>query len=166
MPAGRSTKRKAKKPNVGGRPTAYRKEYNEQARKLCLLGYTDKELSEFFGIRESTLNNWKKSKAGFLESIKAGKDVADANVADSLYQRAMGYEHAEDKIFQHEGKPLIVATVKHYPPDTQAASLFLRNRQPDKWRDKQDIEHTGKNGGPVQIQEVKRTIVDPKHTDS
>ncbi len=40
-------------------------------------------------------------------------------------------------------------TVKHYPPDTQAASLWLRNRQPDKWRDKLTHEHAGPDGGPV-----------------
>ncbi len=54
-----------------------------------------------------------------------------------------GYEHSEDKIFQYEGKPVIVPTTKRYPPDTQAASLWLRNRQPAKWRDKQEIEQSG-----------------------
>jgi hypothetical protein len=33
--------------------------------------------------------------------------------------------------------------VKCYPPDTAAASLWLRNRQPAKWRDKTDVEHSG-----------------------
>lgn len=144
-----AVKKKSAKKNVGGRPTSYRKEYNDQVRKLCLLGYTDRQLSDFLGIRESTLNNWKKSKEGFLESLRAGKDSADANVVDSLYQRAMGYEHDEDKILQVKGKALIVPTTKHYPPDTAAAKLWLTNRQPDSWREKQDFEITGKGGTPL-----------------
>ena len=34
-------------------------------------------------------------------------------------------------------------TPEHYPPDTPAASLWLRNRQPAKWRDRQEVNHTG-----------------------
>ena len=34
---------------------------------------------------------------------------------------------------------VITPTVKHYPPDTQAASLWLRNRQPQLWRDKTEV---------------------------
>ncbi|MOA55620.1 hypothetical protein D3C78_1794470 [compost metagenome] len=40
--------------------------------------------------------------------------------------------------------------VEHYPPDTPAASLWLRNRQPAKWRDKIQTEHSGPDGGPIQ----------------
>jgi hypothetical protein len=31
-----------------GRPSLYRDEFAEQARKLCLLGATDRDLAEFF----------------------------------------------------------------------------------------------------------------------
>jgi hypothetical protein len=65
--------------------------------------------------------------------------VADSQVAEKLFQRGMGYTHDEEKIFLYEGQPVRVQTKKHYPPDTQAASLWLRNRQPDKWRDRTDI---------------------------
>lgn len=132
-----------------GRPPKYKDEYAEQARKLCLLGATDAELADFFGVTENTIPNWKKAHPEFLGAINEGKAVADANVAERLYERALGYEHAEEKIFQHNGVPVRVDTIKHYPPDTQAASLWLRNRQPDKWRDKTDHEHTGADGAPL-----------------
>lgn len=137
-----------------GRPSAYREEYAEQARKLCLLGATDKEMAEFFGVSEQTLNTWKKQHTDFLESIKQGKAQADADVADRLYQRAMGYEHAEDKIFNANGQPLVVPTVKHYPPEPAAAIFWLKNRQKHKWRDKIDHEHTGKDGGPIESHNI------------
>jgi len=126
-----------------GRPTKYKNEYAQQAYKLCLLGATDKELADFFEVDEATINRWKQSEPEFCESIKKGKEIADAEVANKLYHRAIGYEHPEDKIFQYEGEPVVVPTVKHYPPDPTAAIFWLKNRQKDKWRDKQELEHTG-----------------------
>jgi len=128
-----------------GRPTKYKPEYCEQAYNYALLGVTDTQLSEFFGISEATLNTWKHEHPEFLESLKEGKAGADCKVAKSLYQRALGYEHPEDKIFpgNSEDGPLIVPTIKHYPPDTTAAIFWLKNRQSGKWRDKTETEHTG-----------------------
>ena len=122
------------------RPTKYKTEYEEQAYRLCLLGATDEEMVGFFGVTERTLNRWKKRK-GFCQSIKRGKLNADANVAESLYKRACGYEHPEDKIFCTDGKITTVETTKHYPPDTAAAFIWLKNRA--GWKDKSDIEHSG-----------------------
>lgn len=135
--------------NKVGAPSLYKTEYNEQARKLCLLGATDAELGDFFNVTETTINNWKIDFPEFFESIKKGKEYADANVANKLYNRALGYEHEEDKIFNDQGVPLIVPTVKHYPPDTTAAIFWLKNRQPAKWRDKQEVETTLKIEQPL-----------------
>lgn len=130
-----------------GRPSAFKPEYVEQARKLCLLGAIDKDLADFFGVSEQTVNSWKEKHPEFLESLNKSKAESDAKVVRSLYERAMGYSHPEDKIFgtlDKDGEPLIVPTTKHYPPDTTACIFWLKNRQPEDWRDKQDIEHSGK----------------------
>lgn len=134
-----------------GRPTKYKKEYDEQAYKLALLGATDKEIGDFFNVEEATINNWKKSHPDFFVSIKKGKNIADAEVANKLYHRALGYEHEEDKIFNDNGKALIVPTTKHYPPETAAAIFWLKNRQPKKWRDKQELEHSGEISTQINI---------------
>lgn len=52
------------------RPTKYQEAYAEQARKLCLLGYTDAELADFFEVSESTINKWKLDYPEFSESLK------------------------------------------------------------------------------------------------
>jgi len=127
-----------------GRPTKHREEYNEQAYKLCLLGATDAEIGDFFGVPEQTVNNWKHTQPSFLESITRGKVQADAEVAEKLRQRALGYSHPDTHISTYNGEVTITPIIKHYPPDTPAASLWLRNRQPKKWRDKVDVEHSGK----------------------
>ena len=144
---------------MAGRPTRYNKEYNEQAYKLCLLGATDKQLADFFGVRESTINTWKLRHSAFLESLKKGKIVADAEVAHKLFHRATGYEHPEDKIFCNaDGEVTRVSTTKHYPPDTGAAFIWLKNRA--GWRDKQEHEHSGE---VTLAQAVARVVKEDKN---
>lgn len=127
---------------VGG-PTKYKPEYNEQAYKLCLLGATDSELADFFNIVESTLNLWKVTHPEFSESVKKGKIIADAEIAESFYNRAKGFEIDTEKLFCSEGIVLRAPTKTYFPPDAGAALNWLKNRQKDKWRDKHEVEHTG-----------------------
>jgi len=133
-----------------GRPSLYKEEYAEQARKYCLLGATDEDLAEFFDVNEDTIYEWKKVHSGFSDSIKKGKDQADANVADRLYQRAMGYEHDEVDIKVVMGQIVQTPIRKIYAPDPTAAIFWLKNRQSRKWRDKQETELTGKDGAPIE----------------
>ncbi len=134
-----------------GRPTRYKAEYAEQAFKLCLLGATDANLADFFEVSEKTINTWMDAHPEFLQSLTAGKDEADANVGERLYQRAMGYEHPDTHISNYQGEITKTSITKHYPPDTTACIFWLKNRQRDRWRDKQDHEHTGKDGGPIRM---------------
>lgn len=133
----------------GGRKSIYNKEYANIVKGLCLLGATDEEIANAFNVSETTINNWKKKYIEFSLALKEGKQIADAKVAQSLFNRALGYEHEEDKIFNDQGVPLIVPTVKHYPPDTTAAIFWLKNRQPAKWREKQEVETTLKIEQPL-----------------
>lgn len=146
-------KRAANKPV--GRPSLYRDEYAEQARKLCLLGATDAELADFFGVAESTIYEWKGAHREFSESITQGKVIADAEVAEALYTRAKGYTRETEKTLSNG---VSVPHAEHYPPDTQAASLWLRNRQPAKWRDKVQAEVSGPGGAPVEMKVVVELV--------
>lgn len=150
-----------------GRPTLYREEYVEEAEKHCLLGATDADLCEHFGIGESTLYEWKNKFPEFAEAIKRGKAPANADVAHKLYQRATGAEWIEEQAFKvktveySDGKRLreteeikVVEVKRAAPPDTAAAIFWLKNRRPDLWRDKQQHEHTGKDGGPIETADV------------
>ncbi len=136
----------------GGRPSSYRAEYVEQVYKLALLGANDDEIASIFSVTAQTLYNWDKLHPEFLASRARGKDLADANVAERLYKRALGYEHDAVKIMQYEGEPVIVPYTEHYPPDTQAASWWLKNRQSAKWKDRHEV--TGADGGPIEFAAV------------
>lgn len=128
---------------AGGRPTKYKVEYVAQAKKLVQLGATDAELADFFEVTISTISLWKVKHAEFSEALKLGKEVADKRVEEALYHRAMGYSHEETDIRVVDGAVVMTPMIKHYPPDTTAAIFWLKNRKPDEWRDKRDVEHSG-----------------------
>ncbi len=74
-------------------------------------GLTDEEISKRIGISRSTLNSWKKKKQDISDTLKKGKEIVDYEVENSLLNRAL---HG----------------------DTTAMIFWLKNRKPDKWREK------------------------------
>lgn len=123
-----------------GRPTLFRDDHVEQAYKLCLLGATDAELADFFEVSEDTIYEWKKVRPEFSEALRRGKAEADAEVAASLYKRAIGYSHPDTHVSNYQGIITLTELTKHYPPETGAAFLWLKNRQPHKWKDKVEVK--------------------------
>lgn len=121
----------------------YKDEYAELAYNYCLLGAIDSELAGFFGVSETTINNWKNEHEDFSLALKKGKQIADAKVAQALFHRATGYSHEDVDIKVIEGNIVQTPLVKYYPPDATSAIFWLKNRQPTKWRDKQVTEHEG-----------------------
>lgn len=142
----------AKQKHPGGRPSKYKKEFAEQAEKLCRLGAIDTDLADFFGVTEQTINNWKKDHIEFFEALVKNKGYSDKKVKQSLYHRAIGYSHPETHISVFQGAVIKTETTKHYPPDTNAALKWLYNRVPEEWRDKNEtvlttIDEEGKETG-------------------
>lgn len=136
----------------GGRPSDYKDAYAKQAQKLCELGATDQEMAEFFGVDVRTIYRWKHEHPKFCQSLKNGKETADERVERSLYQRAIGYEQEEVKIFMpaNAESPVYAPFTAKIAPDTTAAIFWLKNRRSQEWRDKQDHTHAGPDGGPIQ----------------
>ena len=115
-----------------GRPTTYRPEYAEQARKLCRNGATDREIADILGVCVRTFYRWRAEHDAFAEALKAGKELADDRVERALYERACGYEYSDVKIFHPSGakEPVIVPVTVHVPADVGAAKQWLATRRP------------------------------------
>jgi transposase len=154
----------------GGRPTRYRKTYAQKAYNFCRNhGFTDTELAEMFDVSKQTINTWKQKHPKFLDSIRAGKDEFDSNnVEKCLLRRAQGFEYEEITremrgaidVKTGEGKLSITREVtKHVIPSVEAEKLWLINRQPHRWRDKQLHELTGPDGGPIIYQPIDRYLL-------
>jgi hypothetical protein len=126
-------------PTKMGRPTKYKPEMAAQAEKLCALGATDADIADFFGVNIVTVHRWKSVHPEFCNALKVAKEVADQRVERSLYQRAIGYEMDAVKIFQYEGKEVIVPYRENVQPDTTAAIFWLKNRKPEAWKDRKDV---------------------------
>lgn len=141
-----------------GRPTKFTAKFKHMAQYVCeRWGATDNDLAELFEVTEQTINNWKKSNPDFFESLKQGKAVADARVERALFERALGYSHPDLKFATHEGRITDEREyIKHLPPDTTAGIFWLKNRKPEQWRDKVDLEHGGDVNISVTVTEKKK----------
>lgn len=121
------------------RPSKYDTIDLKQLEILASKGFTQDEIAKFFKICLATLKNYKNKYAEFLATIKRGQKISDTKVEKSLYERAIGYTHPEEKIFNSYGKIIRADTLKHYPPDPVSMIFWLKNRKPKVWRDKQEI---------------------------
>lgn len=148
-----------------GRPTKYKKEFDEQAVKLCKKGFIDSEIADFFNIQESTLNLWKKAHPSFMESLKSGKRYSDDKVVNALYNRALGYEVDEVKNELGDSGKKITTTTKHIAGDTTAQIFWLRNRRRDEWTNNPEPEASDKTGQPLSISfNIAEAVKDVKVT--
>jgi len=114
-------------------------------------GATDKEVWERLGISKDSFYEYKKQFSEFSDSLKKSKDFVDAQVENALLKRALGYEYQEmTQEITADGKKHIKKVTKQVFPDTIAAIFWLKNRRPDKWRDKpMEQEVVGKDDGIV-----------------
>lgn len=112
----------------GGRPSSYRPEYADQARKLCKLGAIDPELAEFFEVSIRTIHRWKLQFPEFGKALEVGKKRADERVKRALYMRAVGFTFTETKVFQYQGSPVYAEVETYVVPDVRAAQAWLVNR--------------------------------------
>ncbi len=125
-------------------PTKFKAEFVERARTMATAGATDVEISRVLHVSVSTLREWRALHPEFAEALQHGKDIADDMVEAALFRRAIGYSHDAVKILQNAGEAVVVPYVEHVAPDTNAAKFWLMNRRPDRWRDKVEMEHSGK----------------------
>ena len=110
------------------------------------LGLTDFDIAKNIGIHVSTLYEWKKKYQEIADVLKNSKEEADAQVENALYKSACGYDYTEiteervfNQITQQYEMVVTKKTTKHYQPSNTAQIFWLKNRQPESWRDRQEI---------------------------
>jgi transposase-like protein len=131
-------------------------------------GLTDEQIAHNLGVAYSTLRVWRDKYSALSAALKRGKEVVDIQVENALLKRALGYQYEEVKTEESEGedRPVKkVTTVKEVVPDTTAQIFWLKNRKPDVWRDKQNVELSGevKTANPYEAlttDELKKLIRD------
>jgi len=137
---------KKKNKNTGkknGRPTKYSKNFLPLATALGELGLIDSEVALRMGIRESTLNNWKKKYPEFKKALNNGKAIVDREVENELLKATKERVVEDSELIvrtDKNGKPIkgdskIKKIKKTVFASVPACIFWLKNRQPDKWRD-------------------------------
>lgn len=111
-------------------------------------GLTDEQIAHNMGIGYSTLQTWKGKYQDIQDSLKKGKEVIDRQVENALLKRALGYRY--DEVTYEDGVETKRVT-KEVQPDTTAQIFWLKNRKPNEWRDKQQVEHSGEMNQNVQV---------------
>jgi transcriptional regulator with XRE-family HTH domain len=114
---GCSVKNQARR--LAHRPSGLEKVDLEQVRALASLGLTQAEIGLALKVSERTIERWNKDR-DFCRALKEGKAKADAKVARALYESAIG----------DRSRGIL--------PNVTACIFWLKNRQPDRWRDRRD----------------------------
>jgi hypothetical protein len=121
----------------------YRPNFADLARKYALLGCQDEKIAELLGVTQAMFARWVAMFPEFAGMLVEGRQLADAEVAQALYQSAVGYSHTAVKFWlskakDAEGNETVEVIEKvyteHFPPNVKAAETWLFNRQPDHWR--------------------------------
>ncbi len=121
-------------------------------------GITDEQIADNMGISVSTLYDWKNKYSDISESLKRGKEVVDVIAENALFKRGVGYEYTE---VTKEGGVVTKEVTKHMPPDTTALIFWLKNRRPDLWRDRKNIDMNAKVNNPfdgISTDDIKKLI--------
>lgn len=118
-------------------------------------GLTDEQIAHNTGINVSTLYEWKKAYPEIAEALKKGKEVVDILVENALLKRALGYRYDEvtreiamSEDGEANGLAVTKVVTKEVQPDVTAQIFWLKNRRPDKWRDKPEVERDPSEGVP------------------
>lgn len=123
--------------------------------KLILLeswardGLTYEQIANNVGIDTATLYRWREKNCNICNALKKGKEVVDIEVENALKKNAIGFSYVEQAISTEKeviyengkrvkeiSKPVVIEVTKYKQPETIAQIFWLKNRKPDKWRDK------------------------------
>ena len=124
-------------------------------------GLTKEQIAKNIGCSRETLNQWENKFSDISDAIKKGREVVDREVENALLKRARGYnveETTEELRFNRTtGQNEMVVTkriTKHIAPDTTAQIFWLKNRKPNEYRDKHDIEISKSNDETIKEMET------------
>lgn len=113
-------------------------------------GLSNDQIAHNIGITAKTLCEWQNRFSEFRNAIKKGKEVVDREVENAMLKRALGYEYDEvtqepvtDKDTGITEMRVTKVVTKQIVPDVTAQIFWLKNRKPEEFRDKRDVELSG-----------------------
>lgn len=124
----------------GGRPSKYDPAMCDAVLAFGEDGMTLAEMAHGLGVDRATVNDWRDKNPEFSRAVKAGLDAAQA-------------------WWERQGRIATFGGIEGY--NATSYIFQMKNRFSEDWRDKQDRELTGPNGGPIAVSKVEWAVVDP-----
>lgn len=126
-----------------GRPTKYKPEFCDKAFYfLSRHGFDIVDLAKIFDVDRDTIYAWKATHKEFSDAVQKGRDEYDSEIAEAcLRKRVTGFE-AIEKTYEPDVDgvlQLVEEKKKQIAPDVAACFIWLKNRRPGRWRDRQEI---------------------------
>lgn len=111
-------------------------------------GLSNIQIAANIGISEQTLYKWADKYVEFGEALKKTKEVTVYEVENAMLRAAKGYYVTETKtITNKDGKVIRVEkNEKWIAPNTTAQIFYLKNKDPENWRERNDISLVESNG--------------------
>lgn len=121
-------------------------------------GLSDEQIAHNCGISRTALWKWKKRFPELTQALRKGREVVDYEVENALLKRALGYAYTETTAEDPARNGKRRETTKQMAPDVSAQIFWLKNRRPDKWRDKPPESAAAPAGetGVVVLAEVEK----------
>jgi hypothetical protein len=124
--------------------TTHIKPFLKDITKWISDGQPEYNIYEKLGVSRDLWYKMKKTKNELKDSIIKGEQDLTKNIESMLFKRCMGYETEETKTYiQKIGKKETkkIEKIKKYVNPSDTALIFtLKNREPGKWKDKQEIQ--------------------------
>jgi len=151
-----------------GRKTLFRDFMFKEAEALAGLGFTMQKIADLWGVSRMTLNRWSRKYPAFCYTIKRGREAALQKTVRSLHDRANGFETLErkfiivapeldksGKVIKQGRRILAEEKVKTLAPEVSAIAFYLKNMDPENWRDAREIDiPSAMKDGKLQIELV------------
>ena len=132
-------------------------------------GLTEEQIAKNCGIKRQTLYEWKKKYPDIDDTIKKNKEIVDYEVENALLKKCFGYNAKVIKNFKvkkityndngrkiSETEELVEKEDEvHVSADTTAQIFWLRNRKPNDWRDKPQIQDD-KDEGVIIVDDLSK----------
>lgn len=108
-------------------------------------GLSNEQIAANMNINVGTLYDWLNKYSDLNEAYKKGDEVSTYEIENKLYKSAIGYDVEEIDIQETEypdGTKTITKRKhrRHVPANIAAQIFILKNRRPDKWKEKPTID--------------------------
>lgn len=101
-----------------------------------------KEFAEFLGLEVLAFKAWCNTYPDYQKAVTSWRDHATNEVEVALAKKAIGFTKKikKDILNSKTGTIETLEIETYYPPDPTAAQFWLKNRAPEDWKDKSEVD--------------------------